>query len=181
MNNIQKANSLHPLIRAEVMPLIAKANKELTCHSEVIIVQALRTFEEQNALYAQRPKVTNAKGGQSFHNYGLAIDFALLINGTTISWDSNKDFDGDKVADWMEVVKVFKNAGWEWGGNWNSFKDLPHLQKVFLHTWKELLIQYNNGDFIDGTKYVKLNVGNMQPLPIKNKLTLYDINTGGKV
>lgn len=138
------------------MPLIVKANAEIYYHEQVLIVQALRTFEEQNALYKQRPKVTNAKGGQSFHNYGLAFDFALLINGTTVSWDTNKDLDGDRVADWMEVVKVFKNAGWEWGGNWHSFQDLPHFQKVFNYTWKELLIKYNNGDFIEGTKYVNL-------------------------
>jgi hypothetical protein len=46
-------------------------------------VQGVRTFAEQDALYAQGRtrkglRVTNAKGGQSYHNYGLAADCALL-------------------------------------------------------------------------------------------------------
>ena len=150
---------LHPSIRKEVGDLINKANALLTSHSQIRIVQGLRTFPEQDALYAQGrttpgKKITNAKGGQSIHNYGLAIDFALLIDNTTISWDLKKDWDGDKIPDWMEVVNVFKNAGYHWGGDWVSFKDYPHIEK--RGDWKNLLIKYNAKDFIPGTKYVNL-------------------------
>lgn len=154
---------LHPKLRDEVTFLVNQANAQLTKHSEVRIVQALRTIEEQNELYAQGrtkagKKVTNAKGGQSFHNYGLALDFALLIDDKEISWDLKKDWDGDKIADWMEVVSVFKRAGWEWGGTW-KFKDNPHFQKTFGLTWKDYLKKYNSGDVIfdgNGIKYVNI-------------------------
>jgi len=102
-----------------------------------------RSNKEQDELYKKVPKVTNAKGGESYHNYGLAIDIVLLKdkdgNGTfeTASWETNVDFDGDGVADWMEVVKIFKSYGWEWGGDWH-FKDTPHFQKTYGLSIKQL-------------------------------------------
>lgn len=151
---------LHPKLRDEVTNLVNLANANLTKHAEVRIIQGLRTFAEQDALYAKGrttagPKVTKAKGGQSYHNYGLAVDFCLLIDDKEISWDMKKDWDGDKIADWMEVVSVFRKAGWEWGGTW-KFQDNPHFQKVFGYTWQQLLAKHNAKDFIAGTTYVNI-------------------------
>ncbi|MHA6530170.1 M15 family metallopeptidase [Paenibacillus sp. BAC0078] len=99
----------------------------------IVITQGLRTISEQDGLYAQgRTKpgqiVTNARGGYSYHNFGVAIDFALLLPDGGVSWDTKRDGDGDGIADWDEVVADAKRLGWEWGGDWTSFKDLPHLQ-----------------------------------------------------
>jgi len=158
--SIQRLNTLHPKIRKEALDLYERASSALTGRAQMRIVQALRTFDEQAALYAQgRTKpgkvVTNAKAGQSFHNYGLAIDFALLIDGKAISWETGKDFDGDHVADWMEVVKIFKDAGWAWGGDWTgTLRDLPHLEKTFGKGWKELLALHNEGK-MDPAGYVR--------------------------
>lgn len=154
---------LHPKLRAEVTDLINQANAALSKHSHVRIVQGLRTIAEQDALYAQgrsKPgkKVTNAKGGQSLHNYGVAIDFCLIIDDKEVSWDLKKDWDGDKIADWMEVVSVFRKAGWEWGGTW-KFTDNPHFQKTFGFTWQQLLAKTKAGQtFVDanGQTYVNL-------------------------
>lgn len=142
----------------KVVPALSKTSCRFTC--------TLRTFAEQDVLYAQgRTKlydaqgvrlgiITNAKGGQSLHNYGLAFDIVLL-DGTNVSWDTVRDFDKDGVADWMEVVNIFKKSGYEWGGDW-KFTDKPHLQKVFGYTWQELLVKYNKKDIIPGTQYVNL-------------------------
>lgn len=165
--SIPRAQLLHPKIREEVIQLIAKAECQLPANIAVRVVQGLRTIDEQNALYAQgRTKpgniVTNARGGSSYHNYGLAIDFAILVdkdgNGTydELSWDIKKDNDKDGTADWLEVVKVFEAAGWSWGGKWASIKDYPHLQKTFGYTWQQLIAKYNKKDFIPGTKYVNI-------------------------
>lgn len=156
----QRVQLLHPKIKDEVMFLVNQANTQLTKHSEIRIVQGYRTIQEQNELYAQGrtktgKKVTNAKGGQSYHNYGLAIDFALLIDDKQISWDIKKDWDGDMISDWMEVVSVFKKAGWEWGGQW-KFQDNPHFQKTFGYSTQQLLQKYNAGDLISGTRYVNI-------------------------
>ncbi|MEK4474367.1 M15 family metallopeptidase [Paenibacillus sp. FSL R7-0048] len=110
----------------------------------IVITQGLRTIAEQDALYAQgRTKpgsiVTNAKGGTSYHNYGLAIDFGLLLpDGKQVSWDLKRDGDGDKVADWMEVVQEAKALGFEWGGDFVSIKDAPHFQITFGLTTSQL-------------------------------------------
>ena len=117
----------------------------------------LRTFAEQDALYNQKPKVTKAKGGQSYHNYGLAVDIVLLLNDSKVaSWDTVTDFDGDGLADWQEAVYVFGLFGWDWGGNWKTFPDKPHFQKTFGLTISECLNRHNSGQVIGGTNYIKL-------------------------
>lgn len=148
------------------MDLISKVESKLP-GAAIRIVQGLRTFEEQNKLYAQGrtlpgSRVTNSKGGQSYHNYGLAIDFALLYdkdkNGTfeSLSWDTLKDFDKDGEADWMEVVDIFEETGYTWGGRFSSIKDNPHFEKNFGFNWRVLLEKYNRKDFIPVTNYVVL-------------------------
>lgn len=138
-----RIQKLHPSVRQEVTMIINEIDKILTGRAKVRITQGLRTFAEQNALYEQGrttpgSKVTNAKGGQSIHNYGMAVDICLIIDGKTASWDINTDWDLDKKADWMECVLVFKKYGWSWGGNWVSMKDFPHFDKEGLNNWKNL-------------------------------------------
>ncbi|MGH1517504.1 M15 family metallopeptidase [Chryseobacterium sp. JK1] len=145
---LQRIEKLHPSVRDEVKKIIAECDEALTGRAKVRITQGLRTFDEQNELYAQgrtKPgkKVTNAKGGQSIHNYGFAVDICLSIDGKTANWGTTKDWDNDKVADWYECVKIFARHGWDWGGNWKTFKDLPHFEKKNSnnkpYNWRELL------------------------------------------
>jgi peptidoglycan L-alanyl-D-glutamate endopeptidase CwlK len=155
----QKIQTLHPSLREEVIKIINECDTLLTGKARVRIAQALRTEKEQNDLYAQGRTtpgkiVTKCKFGQSFHCFGAAIDFVLIIDGKVASWDTKSDFDGDKVSDWMEVVKVFKKYGWKWGGEFRSFVDLPHVEKS-KYTWQQLLAKYNTKDFIPGTTYLK--------------------------
>lgn len=134
----ERISKLHPSVRNEVTQIINECNTVLTGHAKVRIAQGYRTFDEQTKLYNQRPKVTNAKAGQSIHNYGLAVDIVLIIDGKTASWDTAKDWDHDKVADWYECVKIFEKYGWDWGGNWKSFKDMPHFEKKG-YKWQNLI------------------------------------------
>jgi peptidoglycan L-alanyl-D-glutamate endopeptidase CwlK len=111
---------------------------------------ALRSPKEQDLLYAQGRTlpgkiITWAKGWQSYHQYGLAIDLVLLIDrnkdGTfeEASWKLTEDIDKDNVPDWTEMLNAFKNNGWECGADWaNGKKEYPHVQKTFGINWKEL-------------------------------------------
>jgi len=104
------------------------------------IVQGLRTFAEQDALYAQgrtRPgkRVTNARGGQSMHNFGLALDLAPVVAGV-VSWNE---------ALYRPFGKWAAAAGLEWGGDWKKFKDLPHVQLPHLPPIPVLQSLYRNG------------------------------------
>lgn len=156
--SVKRLQQLHPKLRDEAIGLFGEAECALSGRAKPRVTFSLRTFQEQQALYEQGrtkpgPIVTNAKPGSSFHNYGLAIDFALIIDGVTASWNDLKDFDGDRVADWMEVVKIFKEHGWEWGGDWKTIIDKPHLQKTFGYTWRQLLDRHNLGT-VDKNGYV---------------------------
>jgi peptidoglycan L-alanyl-D-glutamate endopeptidase CwlK len=166
---IQRIQLLHPKIRTEVEKMYTnQIVPALTGRAICRFAYTLRTFAEQDALYAQgRTRlydangnrlgvVTKAKGGQSIHNYGLALDIVLIKDNKTASWEDNVDFDRDGKADWMEVVNILKANGWEWGGDWRSFKDKPHFQKTFGYTWQQLLAKHQARDFIAGTNYVKI-------------------------
>lgn len=142
-HNQQKIAKLHPKVRKEVTLIVEECNQTLTGRAQLRITQGLRTLAEQKALYAigrtiPGKKITHAKAGQSIHNYGFAIDICLLINNTTVSWDTAKDWDTDTKADWLECVAIFAKYGWEWGGNWKTFTDLPHFEKKGYSDWKKL-------------------------------------------
>lgn len=154
---LDRIELLHPALREEAKQIYAEICERLTGRATCRFAYTLRTFAEQDALYNQKPKVTKAKGGQSYHNYGLAVDIVLLLNdGKSASWDTVTDFDGDGLADWQEVVYVFGLFGWEWGGNWKTFPDKPHFQKTFGLTISECLNRHNTGQVISGTNYIKL-------------------------
>jgi peptidoglycan L-alanyl-D-glutamate endopeptidase CwlK len=136
---LARIEKLHPSVRSEMMQIIDDCNENLSGRSQVRISQGLRTFAEQDELYNKRPRVTKAKGGQSIHNYGFAVDIVLIIDGKSASWDTHKDWDNDGIADWDECVKVFAKHGWNWGGNWTSFKDMPHFDKIGLNNWRVLI------------------------------------------
>ena len=142
LNRIQTA---HPKLRAELNQIYNEICIALTGRAMCRFAFVLRTFAEQTALFNKKPKVTNAKAGQSYHNYGLAVDIVLIIDGKEVSYDRLKDYDGGKMADWLEIVSIFKKHGWEWGGDWDSLKDYPHFQKTFGMNWRKLLDLYNSG------------------------------------
>jgi peptidoglycan L-alanyl-D-glutamate endopeptidase CwlK len=152
--SLSRINLLHPSIREEMKIIIDECNKVLTGRSQVRVSEGLRTFKEQDDLYAigrTKPgkKVTNAKGGQSVHNYGFAVDIVLIIDGKVASWDTHKDWDGDKVSDWDECVKIFAKYGWSWGGNWTSFKDMPHFDKIGYGNWRVLSkLKRDNSNYV---------------------------------
>lgn len=146
--SIEKIKLLHTNLRSEALEIYKEVNKNLNGKAIFRVTHTLRTYKEQDDLYAiGRTKpgkiVTNAKGGESFHNFGLALDFCLLVdkdgNGTyeTAVWDTKSDYDNDNISDWQEVIKIFTAYGWECGINW-KFIDPPHVQKSFGYSVKQL-------------------------------------------
>jgi hypothetical protein len=92
-------------------------------YNAVGISSTYRDSEAQNALYAKgRTKsgaiVTNARAGQSIHNYRLAFDIFKNISGHL--YDDPRFF---KTAG-----ELWTEMGGEWGGSWKSFPDAPHME-----------------------------------------------------
>ena len=124
---------LHPIIKERSNQLIQQAADNGIV---IVITDGFRNVEDQDLLYEKGRSmegniVTNAKGGESYHNYGLAIDFALKTPSGNVIWDMQYDGNKNGKADWTEVVKMAKALGFEWGGDWAKFKDYPHLQMDF--------------------------------------------------
>lgn len=140
---IERIKLLHPKVKDEVNDIYSEISNVLKGNAMCRFSHTLRTFAEQDVLYRQGRTtegkiVTNSRGGFSYHNYGLAIDIVLIIDGKVASWDIKKDFDKDGKSDWIEIVTIFKQFGWEWGGDWR-FKDNPHFQKSFGYSVRQLL------------------------------------------
>ena len=140
---LDRIQLLHPKLREEAMQIYLEICDALKGKAMCRFAYTLRTFAEQDALFNAKPQVTKARGGQSYHNYGLAIDIVLILDKDgdgkfeTASWDVKSDFDGDGKSDWMEVVAIFKRYGWEWGGDW-KFYDAPHFQKTLGYSISQL-------------------------------------------
>ena len=133
--------ALHPVVEAKTNELVAEADK---IGISVLVTDGFRSHEEQNALYARGrttkgPIVTHVRGGASYHNYGLAVDFALLTPKGQAIWDLEYDGNDNGEPDWDEVVAIAKRLGFSWGGDWRGFKDYPHLQMDFGYSIQELM------------------------------------------
>ena len=140
IEDVPPVAKLHPIVAAKQDELIAGAHR---AGIDILITDGLRDNEEQDALYrqgrtAEGQIVTNVKGGGSYHNYGLAIDFALRTKDGQVLWDLEYDGNGNGQSDWMEVVAIAKELGFTWGGDWESFPDYPHLQMDFGYSIGEL-------------------------------------------
>lgn len=113
-------STLLPKAQNAIRDWLNKATYEALKDGLVIkIIDGTRSYAEQDKLYAKKPKVTNAKGGYSWHNFGLAADFGVFANGKYLTDDSFYNKYG-KLS--REIT------GLEWGGDWKSFVDFPHLQ-----------------------------------------------------
>jgi peptidoglycan L-alanyl-D-glutamate endopeptidase CwlK len=143
----QRINTLHPMIRNEARAFI---NDCETQGIKLRVTAGFRSIDEQNKLYAKGRTepgkvVTNARGGQSFHNYGLALDVVEMKDGVTPLWNN---------TNWEKIGSIGKKYGFEWGGDWTSFTDKPHFQKTFGNDLAQLQARYNAGNLPGG--YVAL-------------------------
>jgi len=104
------------------------AVKALGCGLTAQILSGTRTYAEQTAIYAQgrtKPgsKVTNAKAGQSNHNFGIAFDIGIFKGKT---YYTGKNAAENKA--YLDASKLIKPCGLLWGGDWKTSKDYPHYE-----------------------------------------------------
>lgn len=96
---------------------------------DVRIISGSRTYAEQDLLYRKGrfgnpgPKVTNARGGQSNHNFGIAWDVGIFENGRYLTGDNRRE-----SAVYRRLSEVALADDLEWGGNWTTIVDMPHYQ-----------------------------------------------------
>lgn len=121
MINSRSLSDLNPKVAAMCSEFINRCKAQ---HIDILITSTYRDAESQNALYAQGrtapgKKVTNAKGGQSYHNWKVAFDFCPIVNGKP-NWND--------VALYTKCGEIAEGVGLEWAGRWKNFKELAHCQ-----------------------------------------------------
>lgn len=124
----------------KILPLVTRQAQEVIDDMAMLghpvrIVEGYRTLERQAELYAQgRTKagniVTNAKPGESYHNWGVAVDFVFKHEG----YNAKEEL-------WTTLGLIIEKHGFSWGGRWKNFPDRPHA---------ELTMGYTINDFQQG-------------------------------
>lgn len=103
-----------------------KLAKEKFSVGTVQVLSGTRTYAEQDVLFAKRPVVTRARGGQSNHNFGIAFDVGIFVKGQYYTGSTRvqeKAYD-----DLAKLIKPAMGSTLEWGGDWKSIVDKPHYQ-----------------------------------------------------
>jgi peptidoglycan L-alanyl-D-glutamate endopeptidase CwlK len=161
--NAKTISKLHPEFRPMVEEFLKRA---IAKGLNPLLTYGLRTFQEQAELY-NRPfdgidndadgkideadeKVTNAKEGESYHNYGLAFDVVNVVKGKAV-WDV-------KDSSWLQFAEIGKGLGMTWGGDFKSLKggDRPHFEWSRGIHWKKLMERVRAKKVKDG--YVILSM-----------------------
>lgn len=158
-------NKAHPAIREALKLAMEECCLKTPKGVHPTFTETIRSYERSDALYNQPfdgkdndgdgkideadEKVTNAKGGSSWHNFGLAADFVLIINGKT-SWIVDKN--------WLLCISIFEKYGFKSGIHFKSMKggDAPHIEKTFGLSLSTARIRYANKDFIAGTNFIRI-------------------------
>ena len=172
--SILRASEAHPKIRQLLIDTYTKANNVLGKGCRLRLSYVYRSPEEQEALYAQGrtkkgAKVTNSKAWQSTHQFAFAFDIVLMYDKDgdgkfeEVSWDMKRDQDKDGIADWLEVTKVFTEAGFTNGFISKGKKwDFPHFQMDFGLNWRQMKAKIDAGEYTEEVqngkkiKYVKI-------------------------
>jgi peptidoglycan L-alanyl-D-glutamate endopeptidase CwlK len=143
--SLNRINEAHPKIRPLLLQKYKEANNKLGKGCRLRLSYVYRSPEEQEELLKKRPVVTKARAWQSIHQYSLAFDVVLLYDKDgdgkfeEVSWDMKRDEDKDGIADWLEITKVFTEAGFTNGFLSNGKRwDFPHFQMDFGLTWRQM-------------------------------------------
>ncbi len=120
MVNSRKIEDLNKVLQRAVEEFLKRCEEK---GLKVCITQTLRDTEYQNWLYSQgRTRegsiVTNAKGGYSNHNFGIAFDICKNVRGEEYS----------DVSFFEQCGAIWEDMGGTWGGNFKSFVDRPHFE-----------------------------------------------------
>jgi peptidoglycan hydrolase-like protein with peptidoglycan-binding domain len=129
---------LHPELAKRWALAKDEFGKKYPDSPEVILTSTFRSRADQARTYAQGRTapgkiVTNAKPGQSLHNYYPSFAFDVAFKrGKELIWD---------IPFFQKFAEIATPLGLEWGGDWPHFKDHPHFQPPHF-SWEKAA----NGD-----------------------------------
>lgn len=123
--------TLHPNVRTYALALLHACAEQ---GIDARVISGTRSYEAQDTLYAKGRTapggiVTNARGGYSNHNFGIAFDIGIFDGRTYL---------GESPL-YKAAGALGRNLGLEWGGDWRSIIDEPHFQ--FRPAWARVLTE----------------------------------------
>ncbi|HEY0655167.1 MAG TPA: M15 family metallopeptidase [Chryseosolibacter sp.] len=113
---IADLNSLHPYFRDRITELIEVCKKQ---GIELAVVESYRTHAKQAEYFGMGRKYTRSKGGNSKHQYGLAVDVVPIIDGKAV-WENH--------TLWKKIGVNGERLGLRWGGRWRAPYDPAHFE-----------------------------------------------------
>ena len=125
MVNSRSLSDLLPPARTRAQAFLDACGK---AGIDILITSTYRDQDAQAALFAQGrtapgKRVTNAKPGQSFHNWRVAFDVVPLRAGKPV-WGTT----GPDGVLWERIGKIGESVGLEWAGRWDTFREFAHFQ-----------------------------------------------------
>jgi peptidoglycan L-alanyl-D-glutamate endopeptidase CwlK len=140
MFSSRKIDDLATPAKIKALMFLAKAKD---AGIDVLVTCTVRDAETQNALYARGrtraqldaaglahvesapgPIVTNAKSGDSYHQYACAFDVVPLRDGKPV-WNTS-GADGEL---WARLGAIGEAGGLEWAGRWHGhMREMAHFQ-----------------------------------------------------
>ncbi len=136
---VSQLNGCHPLLWGAMGALAIRSKYDWK------VISGFRSSKEQDDLYAigrtaslDRPTVTDARGGQSAHNFGLAVDVVpTLDKGATTVSDTKHTAWAEKDALMAEVPGIKPVI------NISSGRDYAHVEVADWQShkeWKQTLL-----------------------------------------
>lgn len=122
--SLQRLSQVHPTLETKIQVMAAQLERE---GIPIEVTQGLRSWEDQDALYAVGRTipgriVTEVRGGYSQHNFGLAVD---LVPEDIVPGEP--DWNIQHPA-WKRMIEVGESLGLTSGSEWVTFPDNPHFQ-----------------------------------------------------
>jgi peptidoglycan L-alanyl-D-glutamate endopeptidase CwlK len=125
-HSIERLSQVIPALAEKITKLAEMCDLDpvfTTENAKLEITQGLRTWDDQAKLFAlgrtvPGREVTNARPGESWHNFGCAVDVAPFIGDAQPDWDEAHQI-------WARIVELGESLGLRSGVSW---KDEPHFE-----------------------------------------------------
>lgn len=119
--SLQRLDCVNPLLIA----IVVEAIKTSPIDFGIPQYGGVRTAIEQNDLFRKKKSKCDGYNKKSYHQSGNAFDIYAYVDGKA-SW--NKTHLTIIARHIQEVAKQRYNINLQWGGDWISWKDMPHFQ-----------------------------------------------------
>lgn len=142
-----RARRLIDLIERDGLPFTVFETRRPFSRSAELYMRGRALVHGVVTVVDKKQVVSNARAGESPHNWGLAID--CVLDPASDWWDAGEGALGPwdtgyaagklvrpqvKLA-WERYGRCVRQADLSWGGDWVRIVDLPHAE---LRTWKTL-------------------------------------------